>query len=61
MNMEKLSGSNIRHVSSREITCQSSKLPENDQTFQRNVQNIPQFSKRKPKDVNMQPVGVGNT
>jgi hypothetical protein len=40
-------------------------LQENYQAIQRNLYNIPQFNKRKtkgkPKDVNMQLVGLANT
>ena len=29
--------------------------------FERNLLNLPQFSKEKPQDVNMEPAGPGNT
>ena len=44
-----------------EITGWSSRLQENYPSFERNLWNIPQFSKEEPKDVNMWLVGLGNT
>ena len=43
------------------ITGWSSRLHENYQSFLKNIWNIPQIDKEKPKDVNMQPDGSGNT